>query len=174
MSTPELATELPRGGQSPRRVVEAELKLPRIEDIKLPEIDLEPIRTVAEQVLLTGIGVGVLAIRGLTAAIKAAHQAGAEAAQEPRSVPNALLSLLRKSETPRSGPEKAPPTGPSETRIKVPVLPIDDYDQLAPADILEGLPDLSGDELRLLHAYESDHQARADLLEAIDQQLAES
>ena len=167
MSTPELATELPEGGQSPRRVVEAEFRLPRLDEIQLPEIDLTPIRTVAEQVLLTGIGVGVLVVRGLSQAIKAAHQAGKEAAQQPGSAAETLLSLVRK-------PEAAEQGSASETKSKVPVLPIDNYDQLTAADILERLPDLSAQELGLVHAYESDHRARAEVVQAIDERLAES
>ena len=167
MSTPELATELPEGGQSPRRVVEAEFRLPRLDEIQLPEIDLTPIRTVAEQVLLTGIGVGVLVVRGLSQAIKAAHQAGKEAAQQPGSAAETLLSLVRK-------PEEAQQGTASETRTKVPVLPIDNYGQLTAADILERLPDLSAQELGLVRAYESDHEARGELLGAIDKRLAES
>jgi len=167
MSTPELATELPEGGQSPRRVVEAEFRLPRLDEIQLPEIDLTPVRTVAEQVLLTGIGVGVLVVRGLSQAIKAAHQAGKEAAQQPGSAAETLLSLVRK-------PEAAEQGSASETKSKVPVLAIDNYDQLTAADILERLPDLSAQELGLVHAYESDHRARAEVVQAIDARLAES
>ena len=167
MSTPNAASDLAQGGQTPRRVVEAEFRLPKLEDIKLPEIDLEPVRTVVEQVLLTGIGVSVLIARGLSNAIKAAHQAGTEAAQDPDSAANALLSLVQKR-------EKTKTASPNQARVKVPALPIDNYDQLAVADILERLANLSPEELRLLRSYEGDHQARADLLEAIDQRLAES
>jgi len=167
MSTPELATELPRGGGSPKRVVEAEFRLPKIEEIQLPEIDLEPILTAAERVLLTSIGIGVLVVRGLTSAVKAAHQAGLEAAQEPGSVTNTLLGLIHR-------PEKASPATHEETRVKVPVLPIDDYDHLTVDHILERLADLSAEELRLLRAYEGDHQARDQVLEAIEQRLSES
>jgi len=167
MNTSELTTELPKGGQSSRRVVEAEFRLPRLDEIQLPEIDLTPIRTVAEQVLLTGIGVGVLVVRGLSQAIKAAHQAGKEAAQQPGSAAETLLSLVRK-------PEKAEPTSPSETRVKVPILPIDNYDQLTVADVLERLPDLSLAELELVRSYEGDHKARTGVLKAIEKQLAES
>ena len=119
MSTPELATELPQGGQSPTRVVEAEFRLPKLDEIKLPEINLEPVRAVAEQVLLTGIGVGVLAARGLTIAIRAAHQAGADVAQRPGSIAATLVSLVRK-------PEEAGPGSANETRAKARTVPIDD------------------------------------------------
>jgi len=167
MNTSELTTELPKGGQSSRRVVEAEFRLPRLDEIQLPEIDLTPIRTVTEQVLLTGIGVGVLVVRGLSQAIKAAHQAGQEATQQPGSAAETLLSLVRK-------PEKAEPTTPNETRVKVPILPIDNYDQLTVADVLERLPDLSLAELELVRSYEGDHKARTGVLKAIEKQLAES
>ncbi len=123
MSTRELATEQPKSTGSSRRVVEAEIRLPKLDDLRLPEIDLEPVRTAAEQVLLTGIGVGVLVARGLANAIKAAHRAGAEAAQDPGPVTRALLSLVRK-------PEKGEPTKAAEARVKVPGVTVDNYDRL--------------------------------------------
>jgi len=119
MNTSELASELPKAGRSSRRTVEAEFRLPKLDEIHLPEMNLEPIRAVAEQVLLTGIGAGVLAARGLTKAIRAARQAGAEAAQRPGSIAETLLGLVRK-------PEKGGPGGAKETRAKARTVPIDD------------------------------------------------
>jgi len=167
VNTSELASEFPKSHQSSRRVVEAEFRLPKLDEIRLPQIDLEPVRAVVEDALLTGIGAGVLAARGLTGAVKAAHQAGADVAQRPGSFAKALLSLVRK-------PEEAAQPGPSETAARVPVLPIDNYDQLVVVDLIERLAHLSAEQLGLLRGYESDHQARVEVLEAIDQQLAES
>jgi len=143
-----------------------ELKLPKIEEIKLPKINLEPARAVAEQVLLTGLGVGVLIARGVVYAVKAANQAGAEAAKNPSPAVKRLLGLVR-------GKESAEATA-STIRMKVPVLPIDNYDNLAPADIVERLAQLSTDQLRVVLEYERDHQARAEVLEAVNYRLPQS
>jgi len=166
MSTQELAMEANEGSGAQRRVVELELKLPKLEEIKLPKVNLGPARAVAEQVLLTGLGVGVLVARGVVYAVKAANQAGAEAAKNPSPVVKRLLGLVR-------GKESAKAT-PGEIRMKVPVLPIDNYDNLTAVEILERLAQLSADQLRVVQEYERDHQARAEVLEAVDHRLTQS
>jgi hypothetical protein len=165
MSTQELAMEAREERQARGRVVELEVKLPKLEEIKLPKVNLEPARAIAEQVLLTGLGVGVLLVRGVVYAVKAANQAGAEAAKNPGPVVGTLLGLVR-------GKESAAATS-GEIRMKVPVLPINNYDNLALADILGRLPQLSADQLRVVREYEQDHQARAEVLEAINRQLTQ-
>jgi hypothetical protein len=149
---------------APRRVVELEFRLPRLEEIKLPKVNLEPARVVAEQVLLTSLGIGVLLARGVVYAVRAANQAGAEAAKNPGPVTSALLGLVRRKE-----PTTAPSGG---VRMKVPVLPINNYDDLALQDVLGRLPQLTAEQLRVVCEYERDHQARAEVIEAIDRQLS--
>jgi len=159
MNTRELATD----PKSTRRVVEAEVKLPKLDEIEWPKVDLEPARDLAERVLLTGIGVAVLVARGIVRSVNAARQAGLEAADSPGPITKALLSLVRREEDTAPG---------SEARVVVPVLPIDDYDELGVAEILERLPDLSADQLGVLREYEASRQARDELLAAIDRRLA--
>lgn len=159
MNTRELATN----PKSSRRVMEAEVKLPKLDEIEWPKVDLEPARDLAEQVLLTGIGLAVLVARGVIRSVNAARQAGLEAAESPGPITKALLSLVRKAEDTARG---------SEARVIVPILPIDDYDELEVAAILERLPDLSADQLGVLREYEASRQARDELLEALDQHLA--
>lgn len=147
-----------------RRVVEAEIKLPKLEEIKLPKVDLEPVRSIAEDILITSIGVGVLVAQGLGAAVKAANAAGRRAAEHPGPVTRALLSLVGK-------PEASHSTG-SQIRMQVPVLPIDDYQELSANEIIARLPQLTPQQLRVVREYEAEHQARAAVTEAIDRQLA--
>ncbi len=164
MKANELAMESPDESKTRRRVVEAEIKLPRLEELEMPKIDLEPVRALMEQVLLTGIGVGVLLVRGVTSAVKAANQAGVEASESPGPVIKALLGLVRREGEPGEA-------GCSEAIVKVPVLPIDNYDELSAEEITGHFSELSADQLGLLRHYEADHQARDEVLEEIDRLL---
>lgn len=148
-----------------RRVVEAEIKLPKLEELKLPKIrvNLEPARAVAEQVVLIGLGAGVLLARGVMAAVKAANAAGVEAAQNPGPLTRVLLGWVRPA-------EKAPTAG--GIRIKVPVMPIAHYDNLSAEEIVERLADLSPEQLQVVRDYEAQHAARPAILEAIAARLA--
>jgi hypothetical protein len=149
-----------------RRVVEAELKLPKLEEIRLPKIqvNLEPARAMAEQVVLTGLGAGVLLARGVMAAIKAANAAGVEAAQHPGPLTRVLLGWVRPA-------DKTPAEGQA-IKIRVPVMPIAHYDALSAEDILERLADLAPEQLQVVRDYEAQHAARPAILEAIAARLA--
>ena len=165
MSTQEFSMERAEAPRMPRRVVEAEIKLPKMEELKLPKVslNLEPARVVAEQVLLTSLGVGVLFLRGVTAALKAANAAGVEAAQHPDPVTKALLGWVRPK----------PQAPQATTGIKrVPVMPIDNYEALAAESILEHLAGLSAEQLRVVRDYEAQHLARVEIIEAIAARLA--
>jgi hypothetical protein len=161
MTTQEMPMQEGQPVHVQRRVVEAEVRLPRVEELKLPKVDLKPVRSVAGEVLLTGLGIGVLMVRGVLAAVRAAHEAGKKEMENPGPVTKAVLGLVRQEEKPIA----------HEIRVIVPVLPVDDYDGLAVADILVRLPDLSESQLRVLREYEIDHQARAEVIEAIDNRL---
>jgi len=173
MSTQELAAEHSIDHAGERRVVEIEIKMPRfedlhlpkLEDVKLPKVDLEPARAITEQVLLTGLGFGVLLVRGIVSVVKAANEAGAQAAQHPGPVAQAMLGLVRKAEGPTPG-------AATDLKTKVPMLPIGNYDALATDQVLANLANLADDQLRVVRAYELDHHARAEVLEAIAQRLS--
>lgn len=147
----------------PRRVVEYEFRLPKPEELRLPKVDLEPARRVAEQVLLTGIGVGVLVARGIVKAAQAANQAGAQAAEHPGPLTRALLSLVRPSHPEELRPAEARP---------VPLLPIDNYAELSVAAIVAQLGSLTAEQLQVLREYEASQQARPEVLAAIDARLS--
>ena len=58
--------------------------------------------------------------------------------------------------------------------IKVPIFPIDDYNQLNSGRILESLIGLSAEQLWIVRNYETTHKNRSGVLKAIDQRLAKS
>jgi len=162
MSTNELSMEQPTPTPRQKRVVEMEIKMPRLEEIQMPKVNVEPMRSAAEHVLLTGIGLSVLAVRGLTAAARAAYKAGAEAAEHPGPVTKAVLGLVRR-------PTMGESAGP--IRRQVPVLPIDNYDALDADEVAVRLPDLTSEQLRVVRAYEEQRRARPEVLQAIDRRL---
>ena len=164
MSTQDFAIdESATGGES--RVVEAEFRLPKWDELHLPEIDLEPVRNAAEQVLLTTIGVGVLVARGIAEAVRAANQAGAEAAEDPGPLAKALLSLVRWD---------SPPAEPAtqSAGVQVPVVPIDEYDALDIEAVLEAISSLSEEELCVVRDYEAASKNRTEVIDAIAGRLA--
>jgi len=141
----------------PRRVVEFELKRP---ELHLPKVNLEPTRRVAEDVLLTSIGIVVLTGRAVARAIKAANAAGAESAEHPGPITKALLGLVR--------PKAEVATCPQAFDL----LPIADYDRLSTDDVLAQLAALDQAEIETLLAYEQEHLKRAAVTDAMSARLA--
>jgi hypothetical protein len=88
-----------------------------------------------------------------------------------------LLNFLK----PVDGDRVQTPTNPSDRRnvqgqserIKVPVLPIDNYNQLDSGQVMSRLAGLSKEQLRMIRSHEARQKNRGDVLEAIDRQLAE-
>jgi uncharacterized protein (DUF433 family) len=161
MSCSEIAANSHSSSEN-ERVVEAEIRLPAWEDLDMPKVDLEPARHMVEDILLTGLGAMVLVGRGVSKAVRAANQAGAEAAEHPGPLTDALLKLVRKPGARSTG---------EGIRVQVPVLPIDHYDERSPEEILAQLTELSEDQLRVLREYEIAHAKRTTILKAIDRQL---
>ena len=150
-------TENQAAAELPRRVVEFELKRP---ELHLQKLNLEPARRVAEDVLLTGIGIVVLTGRAVVRAVKAANAAGAEKAEDPDPVTKALLGLVR--------PKAEKPAAPQAFSL----LPIADYDDLAAEDVLGRLPALSQGDIETLRGYEQEHQNREAVVSALTARLA--
>ena len=146
-----------------RRVVETEIRLPRLGEMNLPKVDLEPVRDVAMEVLITGLGIGVLMARGVAAAVRAAHDAGKKELENPGPVTRSVMNVMRREGTPAS----------QQMRMAVPVLPLDNYDTLSVAEILPRLPDLTREQLQVLRDYENSHQARVEVLEDLNRRLGE-
>jgi hypothetical protein len=145
-----------------RRVVEAEIKPINWQELKFPKVELEPLRRLAEGALLTGIGLGVLLARGVNRAVKAAHEAGRSAAENPGPVTHALLSLVR---TANQEVRKAPPVR------RVPVLAIENYAALSDANVIANLEGLSAEQLSVVRSFEEQHLNRPAVLAAITSKL---
>ncbi len=146
-----------------KRVVEAELKLPKLSNVELPRVDWAPMRKLASDVLLTGLGIGVLAVRGATAAAKAAYDAGADEAKRDGSVAQRVVSAVR---------GEATTSGEGSIKVHVPVLPIADYDTLNYREVLSKLEALTAEQLAVLRDYEATHANRVTVLNAIQARLA--
>ena len=82
-------------GGEPRRGVEAEIRMPKFSEMSLPRVNLEPLKSLAEDMLLTSLGVGGLLVRGVGKALEAAHQAGEEAAEKPGSLAEGIVGVFR-------------------------------------------------------------------------------
>ena len=145
------------------RVIEWEVQMPRLREVRSPDVDLEPARRMAEKVLMVGIGATVLVARGVVAAVNSAARAGEQAAENPGPVLRTLLGLVR-SKSVGGAPA-------ANARVKVPVVPIEGYDALTGEEAVQRLGTLSAEQLRTLREYEAGTQARAEVLEAIDRLL---
>jgi hypothetical protein len=67
----------------------------------------------------------------------------------------------------------APPEGKEpQGKVKVPLLPIDNYRQLSADQIIRKLKGFSHEELELIRQFESSHKNRKSLLEAVDRSLS--
>lgn len=141
------------------RVVEAEIKPLNLHELQFPKVDLEPARHLAEQALLTGIGMGVLLARGLSRVVREAHSAGESAAKNPGPVTQALLNLVR------SGSQGA--TSKTTALRKVPMLAIANYAALSDAEVIANLEGLSSEQLGVVRAFEEQHLNRPAILAAI-------
>ena len=165
MSTQELSIDHPEQTAGSQRVIEAEIRLPRFEDLQLPDLNLEPAKAVAGQILVTSLGIGVLLVRAVQAGVKAANRAGMDTVEHPGPVTDAIRAFVR----PRQH-ESTSGQGQSGQFV-VPILPLEDYGNLGEDQVLQRLDDLAADQLRTLQSFERDHQARARVLAALDQRL---
>jgi hypothetical protein len=149
---------MPGAGDEAQRVVEYELRRPHREDIKLPEVDLEPFRKALEEVVLTSIGLAIVTARSLTRTIEAAQRAGAEAADNPGPITRAVLDILGRKT----------PADRASSRTSIPVLPVADYDALESDQVISRLAGLDKVQLEAIRAYELEHERRTAVLKAID------
>lgn len=88
-----------------------------------------------------------------------------------------LLFLIKSAEGDRvqvsSIPSKPRNDRAHPERIKVPVLPIDNYNQLDAAQVISLLTGLSHEQLRLIRSHEARQKNRGEVLGAIDRLLAD-
>jgi hypothetical protein len=62
--------------------------------------------------------------------------------------------------------------GVTPTKVKVPILPIDNYSRLDAGEVISRLEGLSLGELGVVKNFESSHENRAPILEAIEKRIA--
>ncbi|MHB8481538.1 MAG: hypothetical protein ACYDBV_02190 [Nitrospiria bacterium] len=65
-------------------------------------------------------------------------------------------------------PRMSEKISPGPDKIKIPLLPIDNYNQLPASQIVRKLKDLSAGQLRLLRDFETGHKNQETVLKAID------
>ncbi|MGC9361042.1 MAG: hypothetical protein ACP5G7_11840 [Anaerolineae bacterium] len=143
----------------PGRVVEASFRWPHADEIKIPEVDWEPLAELGREALLTTVGVGILVGRGVASAVKAAYQAGLSEASRPDSW---LASLVGGTSEGVTAAEKAG---------GVSALPIADYDALSADEVLSRLEGLDRAQLGVVSRYEISHANRPEVLKAIAARL---
>jgi hypothetical protein len=61
---------------------------------------------------------------------------------------------------------------PRPMKVKVPILPIDNYTGLTASEVIKGLERLAPEQLRLVRDFEIDNKNRKTIVEAIDRVLA--
>jgi hypothetical protein len=62
--------------------------------------------------------------------------------------------------------------GAAPTKVKVPILPIDNYSRMGVDEVIGHLEELSVADLGIVRNFESSHENRAPILEAIEKRLA--
>jgi len=161
MSSQEFAGTAPRA-EAQERVVEYELKMPKLEDIKLPEVDLKPAADVAKKVLLVGLGAGVLLVRGVVKVVQAAAEAGADEIEHPGPVTQAVMRVVKRPEESTEADTKP---------LRVPVLAIDGYDTLESKEVIARLAGLSAEQLNVIRQHEITTKNREEIIAALDELL---
>ena len=114
---------------------------------------LKAIRFIAETAIFVGVGAIAIAWEGIAKLVKAAYY---------------------KKSNDRSRPVAPPKAWPSPPRIRIPMLPIDNYGQLNDAQILQLLDTLSAEQLRVLLDFERSNNNREPVVEAIGHLLTRS
>lgn len=139
------------------RVVEFEFRMPKAPEVKMPEVDWEPVRKVAQDVLYGTLGIGVLIGRGIVKIATKARDAGQDAVENPGPVTQAMLELFKRKEKQDA----------EASAFSIPILPLADYDTLSIDEISVALANLSAGDLATLLAYEQANANRDAVIAAI-------
>jgi len=152
-------TTMENAGAIPQPQAEEKAKKARPKPI---EIDWEPVRQLADDIMVTGYGASLMVYERLSELARQAHEKGRANRQEAGPLAKFFLDMF-------APPKKAKKARPS---IKVPVLPIADYDNLTVSQVEERLEGLTEEQLKIVRQYEVEHKNRRGVLQAIDQRLA--
>ncbi len=126
------------------------------------EVDWEPVRQLADDLMVTGYGASLMVYERLSELAQQAHEKGTVKRQEAGPLGKFFLDMFA---PPKKAKKARPPT-------KVPVLPIADYDRLTVSQVEDRLEGLTEEQLQLVRQYEVEHKNRQGVLQAIDQRLA--
>jgi hypothetical protein len=126
------------------------------------QVDWEPVRQLADDVIVTGYGASLMMYERLSELAQQAHEKGTGNREEAGPLAKFFLDMF-------TLPKKARKARPS---TKVPVLPIADYDSLTVSQVAERFEGLTEEQLKIVRQYEVEHKNRKGVLQAIDQRLA--
>jgi hypothetical protein len=149
-------TTMENAGAAPRPQAEKKARPKPI------EVDWEPVRQLADDVMVVGYGASLLVYVRLSELAQQAHEKGTANREEAGPLAKFFLDMF-------APPQKAKKIRPL---TKVPVLPIADYDSLTVSQVEERLEGLSEEQLQIVRRYEVAHKNRRGVLQAIDQRLA--
>jgi hypothetical protein len=110
------------------------------------------IRLIIQTVFFIVCGVIVVIWEGFGKAVQTVYEKGSEYGTDLLSIPAAK---------------------PASQKVKVPVLPIDNYSHLSVDEIFARLKTLSAEELTMIKNFEMGQQHRSVILEAIEKKLGE-
>ena len=150
------------GSRAPQEGIAEPLKSPASARIRISIRDkvesrvvldhlLRGVQTIAEAVFYIGVGAVRMAWDGIEKLWATARDTGAT-----RPMGGVFLSKPR----------------PRPIRIKVPVLPIDNYASLTADEVVKRLEGLSPDQLEFLRGFETEHKNRKTVLEAVSRMRA--
>ncbi len=121
-------------------------------------------RKLAEEAVVVGYGATLIAKDKLQDLAEEAHELGAEKRDEADPMTRFFLQLF-------SNP---PDEKERETaQVKVPVLPIENYNELTVEEVTARLDNLTADQLKMVRDYETAHKNRKGVVEEIDRRTAE-
>lgn len=126
------------------------------------QVDWEPVRQLADDVIVTGYGASLMVYERLSELAQQAHEKGTGTREEAGPLAKFFLDMFA---PPKKARKARPPT-------KVPVLPIADYNSLTVSQVAERLAGLTEEQLKIVRQYEAEHKNRKGVLQAIDQRLA--
>jgi UDP-glucose 4-epimerase len=105
----------------------------------------------------------------------AARREASEAVERAARAERAVEALERSRAEERRAPKRAPaPPKPAPAAPRMPVAPVEHYDDLAAEEVIALLGSLEPGDLAVLRDHERDHARRAGVLAAIDSVLARS
>lgn len=121
-------------------------------------------RKLAEEAVVVGYGATLIAKDKLQDLVEEAHELGAEKRGDADSVTRFFLELFSNL------PDEA---AAAAAQVKVPVLPLENYNQLTVEEVVAQLDNLPAAQLQTVREYEMAHKNREGIAAELDRRLAE-